>query len=698
MPNTSITFPASPAVNQQYTYGTTTYVWTGVSWMTYIDSASLSPTNPAAMNRQIFSGTGAQTVFTLASDPGALGNGTNIYINGVYQQRSTYTTVGTTLTFSSAPVAGTNNIEFVSFVLSSIGTTSADLVTYTPSGVGAVARSTSSKLGDTVSVKDFGAVGDGMVDDTAAIQLAITAGANKTIYIPAGTYVVTALTVSSPCRLFGEGVLKKTTASNTAFLTIAANDVDVENLVLLGSSVDTTPATVAFLDTAIKLYGTNSVTPYRRINLSNLKINGFTGFAMDIRHCEDLTVSSCVIRYCGYAGIGLSSVVRGVIANNLVSFIHSTGAIDDRYGIFLSRDPTITLLNAAPTQEVTVIGNVVTDVPVWTGIDGHAPLNCSIIGNVVARCANGIYAQYDSATHPYRMPARNVRIADNVVIGNTTLNTNRMGIQSLGSLAVGAPNENILIENNFVSGCGSWTGAPGALGLNHSNHSIIRNNTIHKAIGMGLYMGSTCTACTIEDNKVNGVYGLTGAGSAMFANIHPTHTACLFRNNQFKNTTGDSAYQAYTGILYVTANTGTLYQGNRIDATSLITTSGPVQRFIDSAGGSTPNTYTDLPWVLESESCIPFVHTTVGGTLSEATASQLANFRRTPATGWTTGSTIQRVRVSHRATDATYKLAVRPKEGNIYTVGVYTVDGTNITASLTIPDIYITIEGIYWND
>lgn len=41
MPNTSISFPASPAVNQQYTYGTTTYVYTGTNWAVYVDSASL---------------------------------------------------------------------------------------------------------------------------------------------------------------------------------------------------------------------------------------------------------------------------------------------------------------------------------------------------------------------------------------------------------------------------------------------------------------------------------------------------------------------------------------------------------------------------------------------------------------------------------------------------------------------------------
>ena len=139
---------------------------------------------PTTITRQVFSGTGSQTVFTLASDPGALGNSAQVYIGGVYQQRSTYTIAGTTLTFSQAPVAGTDNIEFVNFLTSNIGAISADLVTYTPSGVGAVARSAASKFGETVSVTDFGASPTASAaTNAAALQSAITNAAGRTVLV-----------------------------------------------------------------------------------------------------------------------------------------------------------------------------------------------------------------------------------------------------------------------------------------------------------------------------------------------------------------------------------------------------------------------------------------------------------------------------------------------------------------------------------
>jgi hypothetical protein len=63
---------------------------------------NVSGIGAASYQVQNFTGTGSQTVFTLSAT--SLGEDyTFVYINGVYQNKNTYTVSGTTLTFSQAP-------------------------------------------------------------------------------------------------------------------------------------------------------------------------------------------------------------------------------------------------------------------------------------------------------------------------------------------------------------------------------------------------------------------------------------------------------------------------------------------------------------------------------------------------------------------------------------------------------------------
>ena len=82
------------------------YTSTDVLIATYDNISGINATEYQIQN---FTGTGSQTVFTLsASSFGE--NYTFVYINGVYQQKNTYTVAGTTLTFSQAPPI-TSSIE-----------------------------------------------------------------------------------------------------------------------------------------------------------------------------------------------------------------------------------------------------------------------------------------------------------------------------------------------------------------------------------------------------------------------------------------------------------------------------------------------------------------------------------------------------------------------------------------------------------
>ena len=69
----------------------------------------------------------------------------------------------------------------------------AETAIYTPAGTGATTRTVQDKLRESVSVLDFGAVGDGVADDTAEIQAAIDAvgaAGGGVVYLPPGTYLV----------------------------------------------------------------------------------------------------------------------------------------------------------------------------------------------------------------------------------------------------------------------------------------------------------------------------------------------------------------------------------------------------------------------------------------------------------------------------------------------------------------------------
>ena len=93
------------------------------------------------------------------------------------------------------------------------------LVGFLQAGANAQPRTVQSKLRETVSVKDFGAVGDGVTDDTAAFTAARTASSGR-YYVPDGTYLV----ASSP-DVWADNF----TASGAAYIKIGATTYNISN-------------------------------------------------------------------------------------------------------------------------------------------------------------------------------------------------------------------------------------------------------------------------------------------------------------------------------------------------------------------------------------------------------------------------------------------------------------------------------------
>lgn len=168
--------------------------------------------------------TASQTVFTGITPAYSPGTGNlSVYVNGVRQHPTAYAeTTSSSVTFTSGLDAG-DEVLFVineAQVSGAIPASLATTTTWTQTGTGAVSRTVDAKLKEFVSVKDFGAVGDGVTNDTTAIQNALNSTA-KTIYFPAGTYLVSGLTYYGAKKLIGDGSqnsILSYTGSGTCFV------------------------------------------------------------------------------------------------------------------------------------------------------------------------------------------------------------------------------------------------------------------------------------------------------------------------------------------------------------------------------------------------------------------------------------------------------------------------------------------------
>jgi len=159
-----------------------------------------------SVTEQVITASAGQTVFvsTNAYTPGT--NNIFVYRNGLKLISGTdFTeTNSNTVTLTQGADAGDQIVLDVGTTVA--GNFQAANVAFKQNGTGAVSTNVAAKLSEIVSVKDFGAVGDGATDDTDKIQAAIDAGAGKTVFFPTGTYLISkTINVSNDhTSIFGE--------------------------------------------------------------------------------------------------------------------------------------------------------------------------------------------------------------------------------------------------------------------------------------------------------------------------------------------------------------------------------------------------------------------------------------------------------------------------------------------------------------
>lgn len=274
----------------------------------------------------------------------------------------------------------------------------------TANNLGDVANKVTAKrnLNLIANVKDFGAFGDGMEDDTVAILAAVSAVeySGGTVYFPKGVYLTSLISVTalSNVAFTGDGiglsVVKALTPSKVIQFS-NCNRVLVKGLTFNGSCTARTAG-----QQAVTFDASNSLfTECEIINSGEFALHVGANYAV-----SNVIVSKNIIGNNYADGINFGAVTNGLIANNIVS-----GSDDDCIAVGYS--------GAGVSGNIIVQGNKVrarNDLGTnWgRGILVLRATDVLISDNIIeATKQHGILLEYDGVS------AQRIKIADNEIKG-----------------------------------------------------------------------------------------------------------------------------------------------------------------------------------------------------------------------------------------------------------------------------------------
>jgi hypothetical protein len=394
-----------------------------------------------------------------------------------------------------------------------------------------------------LNVKDFGAQGDGVTDDTAAIQSAIDQAGADPVYLPSGTYVVSGpLSLRSSLTLHGDGA--------SSIIKLVGGDDWTR--VLVGD----------------RLTG---------LTLRDLKVDGNAASGMvtgtgEQRHCiflyacaDSVVERVTVIQPLG-DGIFLYAGCSGVTIRDCVAIAGTTN--NPRVGI-----------NVQGANACLVTGNTVTgfNCAYKAELDpgDSASTGNRIIGNV-ASGGLGLGLLGTSTGHVIGYVVESNTLPGGIWVSNAdncTIRGNTLGGEGVYACY---GNTNLLVENNAFSGC-SYTDV--YLGeiyeLGPSSGIRVTGNTFasgSRAQGIIFHVGTTVTNVEIDNNTYatgetfyNPVYGAT-------ANVHDNVEGTASATTS-STTTSSTTTSSTTSTTVATSTTATTVGSTRTTAAPAATTS-----------------------------------------------------------------------------------------------------------------------------
>jgi hypothetical protein len=189
-------------------------------------------------------------------------------------------------------------------------------LSFTQNGTGAITQTVQDKLEEYISVKDYGAKGDGVTNDTAAIQAAFNYASGKQIgiYVPGGRYLVTSpltlnVTGSTSNAIWGDGngvsVIMLNTGGNGININYTGNwwlfDVPPGSTACAFSNLTFTTTNLFVAGSKCLAFEGVCVEgrPTRQTIIENIEFQGFNAFQQGwatqlwLHNMSAVTISAC---------------------------------------------------------------------------------------------------------------------------------------------------------------------------------------------------------------------------------------------------------------------------------------------------------------------------------------------------------------------------------------------------------------------
>jgi hypothetical protein len=489
---------------------------------------------------QSFVPTDGQTVFNITAFTYTQNTSSLlVFLNGSKQISGVDFTETSTSSFTFLePVSSEDKVEIIGFPLAIItqldGTAiyanlasspGSSLIGFVQSGADAVATTVQAKLRESVSVKDFGAVGDGATDDTAAIQLAIDHAATYgyELLFPGGTYIVNPIVNSSvyPAGTYafsmrsnmyivgsGKATLKIKDNSSTDALpkfftmfysTSALSNISIENIVFDGNAAN------------------NPISPSRGSLSFNRYNQAFIGFWGASATGSNVQIQNCIFKN----NPGMNNIIMQVTPTGAALgsgwLINNTQHIDGG----LDTDDFTAIFGYA--DDVTVTNNLFTQTTSPTVYNGVGARNAYEVhgsrqefsGNLVKNYFGGVIVNSNFQTavdqvlvtnnifsNMYLYGVRLWRQATQTAISNVTISNNVIGLSSTLYSAASVYKSGIIGASNFDLSI---------------TDVVISNNRVTQAasatnVSAGVYLLGQTTAAqrhdriSIKNNEILGTY------------------------------------------------------------------------------------------------------------------------------------------------------------------------------------------------